>query len=700
MTPMTPTAGTGQAFETAIKTLPAIIEQASKSPLGIFALMIVLISALGYIFFKSAGPKVKVPIFLVMFAGVTAYGVAISRAASTVPPTDVYRVRVIILGSQHIPVDDGRVWSSMGGEAARIQGGWQFVIPVSSRPASGKLTVYAAIDAAFLSGQADVQLAADYSPSVTVQLMNTRSASVRGIVVDAQNMAIAGAIGGQFQPCNRFREVRRPCVEMRDAALFQKVRREITEDGVHLGHGVGNRRRCCEDDAAAGQLADVAGLHEHVEGAVAVAVREAGDAAHLCRVEEILVQVCLIDEELIDTEFLKGQRVVLVFAVGALLQFGHQTLFGFFQFLDDPPVVTAVRFSFENRVFELLHLFVDEAIKESVGDGQKLERAVRDDDGVVVTGRNARHGTLAIAVGEMILGGDEQLGLRIKLEKGSAPLFDEVIGHHQHRFLRQTHAAQFHRGGRHSPGLSCADDVGEFRTAALQDAPDSVFLVGRQIVVAQKFSRHARQRQVRAVECAQAQIVEAVVIVAGQARRARAVLPHPFAEAVFQLLLLFPRGDGLLLVDRARSIGLFVIGGRGATVQGMLDEAGCLKALRAVGRGIADTRLRAVIDVYGPCRNCVGVGNAHVGGRNVEQLGHKIPDVGCGNPRRTQARLDVARLKVGRLHGFQGRDVAMVGGVERGGVAGDREFRPDIAAQIAIGGLPIPALGIAVNERA
>ena len=58
----------------------------------------------------------------------------------------------------------------------------------------------------------------------------------------------------------------------------------------------------------------------------------------------------------------------------------------------------------------------------------------------------------------------------------------------------------------------------------------------------------------RAVEAAQAQIVEAVVIVAGQPRRARAVFPDPLPEAILQLLLFFARGDGLLLVDDPRSV--------------------------------------------------------------------------------------------------------------------------------------------------
>ena len=92
----------------------------------------------------------------------------------------------------------------------------------------------------------------------------------------------------------------------------------------------------------------------------------------------------------------------------------------------------------------------------------------------------------------------------------------------------------------------------------------------------------------RAVEGAQAQIVEAVVVIAGEPWCALGVLPDPFAEAVLELLLFLARGDGLLLVDDAGAVLALVIGGRRAPVEGVLDEVGGAKARRAVSRGVAD----------------------------------------------------------------------------------------------------------------
>ena len=167
--------------------------------------------------------------------------------------------------------------------------------------------------------------------------------------------AVAGAVRRQFERGDRFGEIRGPGVEMLDAALLQKVRAEIAEHGVHLGHGVRDRRAGGEDDAAAaGDFADVAGLHVHVEGAVAVGVRQARDAVHFRRVEQVLIEVGLVDEDLVNAEFLEGDRVVFALAVGALLELGGEALLGFFQFLDDAAIVALLGLGFEDGVFKLL----------------------------------------------------------------------------------------------------------------------------------------------------------------------------------------------------------------------------------------------------------------------------------------------------------------------------------------------------------
>jgi hypothetical protein len=105
----------------------------------------------------------------------------------------IYRVRVVVVGADGVPSNEARVWSSIGGEAKKVDGGWQFDIPAKTKPADGKLTVYAEMSSAFEKGQKDVILAADFSPSITVPLAQDSSAVVRGQVLDASGRAIAGA---------------------------------------------------------------------------------------------------------------------------------------------------------------------------------------------------------------------------------------------------------------------------------------------------------------------------------------------------------------------------------------------------------------------------------------------------------------------------------------------------------------------------
>jgi hypothetical protein len=174
------------------KDWTGIIQAASKSPLGILALMILFLGVLGYIFFKDADAKIKAVMYLAMLGGVIGYGVSISRATSNVG-SESYRVRVIVVDAHQTPVSDAKVWSSIGGEPMKVEGGWLFVIAKDTKPLDGKVTFYALKDAAFLKGQAPLQLGDDHNPSVTVPLANDRSAKVIGIVEDDKQTAIAGA---------------------------------------------------------------------------------------------------------------------------------------------------------------------------------------------------------------------------------------------------------------------------------------------------------------------------------------------------------------------------------------------------------------------------------------------------------------------------------------------------------------------------
>ena len=63
------------------KSLPEIIKAAAQSQLGILALLVVALAILAYLFFARAAVNVRVGIFVLLFAGVVGFGVAMFRAS-------------------------------------------------------------------------------------------------------------------------------------------------------------------------------------------------------------------------------------------------------------------------------------------------------------------------------------------------------------------------------------------------------------------------------------------------------------------------------------------------------------------------------------------------------------------------------------------------------------------------------------------
>jgi hypothetical protein len=105
----------------------------------------------------------------------------------------LYRLRVTVVDPGGSPADGAVVTCSLGGEPKRVAGGWEFDIPAASKPADGKLTVFASVPSAFQLGRADVVLAADYNPNVQVPLARDAGARLRGIIVDQSGRAVPGA---------------------------------------------------------------------------------------------------------------------------------------------------------------------------------------------------------------------------------------------------------------------------------------------------------------------------------------------------------------------------------------------------------------------------------------------------------------------------------------------------------------------------
>lgn len=73
--------------------LPQIISAAAQSPLGILALLVVALAALAYVFFARASEKARLGVFVLLFAGVAGFAVALLRAAPRAPDAGAATVR-------------------------------------------------------------------------------------------------------------------------------------------------------------------------------------------------------------------------------------------------------------------------------------------------------------------------------------------------------------------------------------------------------------------------------------------------------------------------------------------------------------------------------------------------------------------------------------------------------------------------------
>lgn len=93
--------------------LPAIIAEAARSPLGLFALMIVSLAILGFYFFRQASERTRIAIFVMLFVGVAVFGVSIVQTGAK--PTG---------GLLDAAIDDAGAVSN--GES--IEGVWQATV--------------------------------------------------------------------------------------------------------------------------------------------------------------------------------------------------------------------------------------------------------------------------------------------------------------------------------------------------------------------------------------------------------------------------------------------------------------------------------------------------------------------------------------------------------------------------------------------
>lgn len=136
----------------------------------------------------------KRPILACAFAGPIIFlGVVPLYASHFLQSRGVYHVHVVLLRPDQSAVEIAQIKSSTGGELRIAPGGWELDIPPQSRPGDGKVTFTASVKDEFMKGTSALVLGQDYYPTATVQLVAETSAMLRGVVVDEDLRAIAGA---------------------------------------------------------------------------------------------------------------------------------------------------------------------------------------------------------------------------------------------------------------------------------------------------------------------------------------------------------------------------------------------------------------------------------------------------------------------------------------------------------------------------
>ena len=110
-------------------------------------------------------------------------------------PPDLYQVRVraVLEDGSEVDADSATLTASAVAEVKRAGGGWEVAVPRASLPADRRVIFSAARDRDFLKGAAEVVLAREANPAVTVVLRADRTAKVRGVVQDERGRAVAGA---------------------------------------------------------------------------------------------------------------------------------------------------------------------------------------------------------------------------------------------------------------------------------------------------------------------------------------------------------------------------------------------------------------------------------------------------------------------------------------------------------------------------
>ena len=505
--------------------------------------------------------------------------------------------------------------------------------------------------------------------------------------------------GIQFPAARHLSERRGPGVEMLQLLAGQFLALQVALECVDFRNGVADGRTGEEENAAppvpfleiaaldiqirrlgrSRQIAKPGDVHRRLEGEIFELLRfvdEKGVHAQVGKIDGVVFFAAPLHE-----------LVVLLFQAFPLL----------FKLLD--------RRAGSLRLLQLLcgvegglNLCLKDFLLHFTGAIDLAKGRVGDDDGIPVACGHAAEQRLPLVFREIVLVGDEQIGVGVEFEEFVAPLIYQMIRHNDHRLGHKAHALGFHdcRNARHR--LPSAHHMVKKARAFLYGSPNHIFLmraqpnigigVGKLYMTAVVGRRHMR--------------VKAFVVEPRQADAPFIVLPDPLLERPLDFIRLLHGGSRQIAVNSFdRPAGIIALPGVLFHLDGGVPEQRLNQAIRRVFRDAPRAHVaRVVVDVqpHIPPAEFRQIGNAVMPVPAVDHLLKKGGHVLFGNPCRAELDADVNGLDIGRHHSGQRVRVTPEAFVGTGGLLGNPQFLAHIARQVLVLDLPFAVGGIQENQ--
>jgi len=164
-----------------------------KTPFALagFAIAAVVAVFRGVLGTRRTQTKASVWVVVVAICILALVPIAIDSLTQRMKTREIYRIRVLTVDEQGIPVRGATVIVTAVHEATTAtDGSCEISIPKATLPDSGKLTIYAGLDDRH--GKVELTLGSDANPSLTIPLLRDRTAGLHGLVEDEDLHGLSG----------------------------------------------------------------------------------------------------------------------------------------------------------------------------------------------------------------------------------------------------------------------------------------------------------------------------------------------------------------------------------------------------------------------------------------------------------------------------------------------------------------------------